>query len=257
MNQNPFEKSQAFLAKNYSNRKGLLRTTLLYDDLAKLFDSKLIESVADIGCGSAPITGRLIESKKIKKAYLFDPSKELLDIAQKEINSSSTDTIFAQKDFEASITFLMDNPADLIIYHGVLNWLESPLEALRKLNSLCDHSGSTVSLMLGASTGYILELATNGDLAQIASILKDGYTQSESYPDKKLYLFKPLQTKQNLINAGMQIVAKSGVRNIFDLAPAKQKSSQSEKEWLELERSLRMDEEYWHLGDMIHFIYHK
>lgn len=276
---NPFKKSKPFLTTVYSNIKGALRADLLYTQLIhQNILHKGVTTIVDIGCGSAPVSSRLL-SHFLNEGHgvcgiFTDDSKEMVEKAEQKVAQAvgvehkqyvREKMLFEKIDHKKTIDALLKNSwgfdmqkPSLIMSHAVLNWLENPYGALDDLITLAHEGAGVISLVVGSRTGYILELSTQGNFDAIQSVLETGYVQSESYKKAKLYLFEPHELLSYIERAGMEIVGKYAVRSMTDLIQSSiVEKGVDKKQLFELEQSVSETEDFWATGDLVHIIFRK
>jgi S-adenosylmethionine-dependent methyltransferase len=256
MGDNPFDAAFPFLTRMKSV-KGAVRATLLVEQLEEIMRADQFERIVDVGCGSAEVTCELVRRGLTRNAILIDPSSEMLTEARRTAECTDVSALceFQQNDFESVIPTYPFKPYDMMICHAVLNWLPNPVQSLEVLLKTAKESDASVSLVLGSRFGHVLEQLTRGRFHDIESALESGMIQSESYPDRQLYLFDPISVHNRLLKDGFSVQLRAGIRVATDLLPDTENIEM--RTLVALERALAQHQNLWHLGDLTHFIFRK
>lgn len=164
MDKNFDELIDAFKNRVYSVGKGEIRLSLLkYDietNLPQVLQSKSLK-ILDAGGGMGQMTSWL--SSKGHDTVLCDISSKMLEEAQKlfnKINLSNKPQIYNEP--IQKLPDLFDkNSFDLILLHGVIEWMDKPFEAIDTLLPLLKKGGN-MSILVHNLDKTILKWGING-----------------------------------------------------------------------------------------------
>lgn len=101
--------------------------------------SAAAQSVLDVGVGSGRYCSGYAEAG-VRRVVGVDISNSMLDLAReyvKSLNGSNTQFEFVLSDID---TYSTDEKFDVVVAMGFFDYISAPVESLRKLRGLCNHS---------------------------------------------------------------------------------------------------------------------
>jgi S-adenosylmethionine-dependent methyltransferase len=237
----------------YGNPKGELRLALCWRELVAqipaLQESAPL-SVWDAGGGLGQMSLRLAELGHA--VLLNDISADMLAIARKDIDEAGLgEKIVIEHAAIQDISLRPDNKQqyDLVLCHAVLEWVAEP-EAL--LTSLLAglRPGGYLSLMFYNLNALILSNMAKGNLYKLRDRDFAGHPGGLTPPSPR----QPQEVIAMLEGAGFEIVAKRGVRLVYDLMPRAVRAERSLEDVLALEWQYGDQEPFWSLGRYVHLL---
>lgn len=245
--------AEKFAQNIYGTTKGKLRQAVLWQDLSGLLaqfpDGSL--SVLDAGGGEGHMACRLAALGH--QVLLCDLSDEMIQRAK---DAATAQGVIHNMRFVQSaaqdIAQYMVKPADLILFHAVLEWVAQPRQVLKVLYD-CLSPGGVLSLMFYNRHGLLMRNMVLGNFAYVQTGMPKRKRRSLS-PDHPL---DPQQVYCWLNELGLSISGKTGVRVFHDYLQNKQQQSDNFAEILELEQRYCRQEPFVSLGRYIHVMAHK
>jgi len=132
--------SQTGARKNWIQLELAKRKEIVFDLISKI-RTPALRTVLDMGCGSGQYLAELVEMGF--ECTGADISEKMLDIARNEIAAhSSSQAILINAD--CSHLPLDDNSFDLVLSIGLLEYLDSEVDALWEIRRLLDASGYAI-----------------------------------------------------------------------------------------------------------------
>lgn len=239
--------SQKFSQNIYQTLKGEIRKKVLIHELNIGIESMPHppQSILDVGGGQGQIALHLAQNGF--DIELVDPSLEMLKIAQSkffELNLSHR----LKTNHSTIQAHLKSQKYDLILFHAVLEWLESPREVLQQI---LDHlsEGGALSLMFYNYYGLEMHHLINGNFDHIHKGMQNKKTNT-TIP---LKAFKPEEIQTWLTEAGFCVKRSAGVRVIHDFLKDKDNALRQEYPLLEMELTKSTHPAYKNLGRYMHF----
>lgn len=258
------KKPKVFLDGIYANPLGEIRFENLSQDLNEFLMKEQIDYIVDIGAGSAPVTLGLMHGHPNIKATLVEPSRQLLEEARENAKKLQIDgkrIELMESSFEGYLGsghFMnLDGKRMLIICHAVANWTDNPMEFIRKLLQMSGEN-AFVSLVIGASIGKALRFAHQGNLDDmIAAVRNPGSAVGSLLEAEKVRPLNPIAVERE-IEKTHKIISKAAVRVFADyIKPEILKNAEKLKKVKEAEDAARKKDEFWMLGQLVHFIISK
>ncbi|MEC5320277.1 tRNA uridine 5-oxyacetic acid(34) methyltransferase CmoM [Brenneria populi subsp. brevivirga] len=245
--------AEKFARNIYGTTKGKLRQAVLWQDLdgllAQFPDRPL--SILDAGGGEGHMACRLAALGH--QVLLCDLSDEMIQRAQ---NAAAAQNVSHNMRFVPcavqDIGQYMEKPADLILFHAVLEWVAQPRQVLKILYDCLSPVG-VLSLMFYNHHGLLMRNMVLGNFAYVQAGMPKRKRRSLS-PDHPL---DPQQVYGWLEALGFSIGGKTGVRVFHDYLQNKQQQSDNFAEILELEQRYCRQEPFVSLGRYIHVMAHK
>lgn len=248
MNDRHFSNDAARFAKNiYGTSKGIIRERVLKNDLDFLISSQS-KHVLDVGAGIGQVNA--LFALKGHRVTHVEPSQDMLIQAKRlhELKGASSQYEY----IESSIQNFAGKAEgyDIVCCHAVLEWLEDPWWAWRKLTSLV------------APNGWLSLMFYNVEAKRMANLVYGNfdYVQSNLKVKKKVR-FSPqnplkISEVQNWVeSSNLQIVKHSGVRVIHDYL--KERERIDDNQLMDLELHYRSREPYRSLGRYQHLLLRK
>ncbi|MCG8709047.1 tRNA uridine 5-oxyacetic acid(34) methyltransferase CmoM [Brenneria sp. 4F2] len=245
--------AEKFAQNIYGTTKGKLRQAVLWQDLSGLlaqFPDRPLR-VLDAGGGEGHMACRLAALGH--QVLLCDLSDEMIQRAR---NAAAAQNLSHNMRFvqcaAQDIAQYMERPADLILFHAVLEWVAQPRQVLKVLYDCLSPDG-VLSLMFYNQHGLLMRNMVLGNFAYVEAGMPKRKRRSLS-PDHPL---DPQQVYGWLDELGFSISGKTGVRVFHDYLQNKQQQSDNFAEILELEQRYCRQEPFVSLGRYIHVMAHK
>ncbi|MEE3649564.1 MULTISPECIES: tRNA uridine 5-oxyacetic acid(34) methyltransferase CmoM [unclassified Brenneria] len=245
--------AEKFARNIYGTTKGRLRQAVLWQDLSGLlaqFPDRPL-NILDAGGGEGHMACRLAALGH--QVLLCDLSDEMIQRAKQA--AGAQDVIHNMRFVQSAaqdIGQYMDKPADLILFHAVLEWVAQPQQALKILYD-CLSPGGVLSLMFYNQHALLMRNMVLGNFAYVQAGMPKRKRRSLS-PDHPL---DPQQVYGWLDELGLSIRGKTGVRVFHDYLQNKQQQSDNFAEILELEQRYCRQEPFVSLGRYIHVMARK
>lgn len=240
--------AEKFSQNIYGTAKGQIRQAILRDELDEIFTTLPVGplSIVDAGGGIGQISSGLAALGH--QVLLCDVSAEMLERAEQNARTLgvSDNMIFKQMRVQALADHL-DTPADLVLFHAVLEWIAEPEAALQALFSVLK-PGGVLSLMFYNLNGLVMQNLTLGNFGYLRADLKKRKKRTLS-PD---YPREPLQVYRWLEESGFVIEQRAGIRVFSDFIRDMPPSANGFDGILEMERRFSRQEPYLSLGRYIH-----
>ena len=237
--------------KIYGTEKGHIRFNLLKEDILQFcpdFQDNTLH-ILDAGGGTGKFS-RFCASKGHNVLHC-DISSEMLKQAEVENN---------KKHYHKQITLLnidltrITNDAyglfDMVLLHGVAEWMTHPEDAIRYCISLLK-PGAAISLLIYNKNKYILKRGVNGRL-----LVKDKVNPKSRKltPTGKM---SPMEIIDVLNDFKGELVLQSGIRVFNHFLKIIEPLSITQNEWLEQERLYYRKEPFASLGEHTHILWRK
>lgn len=238
-------------AKNiYGSEKGEIRQTIVWDDLMlalKHFPEQKKLHILDAGGGLAQLSQRLAELGH--KVSLCDISQEMLKLAEQDIsNNGLLDQFSLIHSPVQNIEENLARPADILLFHAVMEWMSEPADALAHLLNQVK-PGGIASIMFYNHHGLVFKNVVCGNIPHVL----------EGMPHRKRFKLQPQEgllpedVYQWIENAGFEICGKSGIRSFHDYIGNMQYTGEfTFEDVLALEKQFCRQEPYLSLGRYIH-----
>jgi S-adenosylmethionine-dependent methyltransferase len=237
----------------YGNAKGELRLALCWRELlAQLPALSQHSSLAvwDAGGGLGQMSIRLAELGH--QVLLNDISADMLAIAEQDIAVAGVaDQVSLAL---APIQQVVVNPAkqqafDLVLCHAVLEWVNDPKEVIAALVAGM-RPGGYLSLMFYNLNALIISNMAKGNLYKLRDRDFAGHPGGLTPPAPR----QPQEMIAALEAAGLELVAKRGIRLVYDLMPRAVRAERSVADVLALEWQYGDQEPFWALGRYVHLL---
>lgn len=245
--------AEKFARNIYGTTKGKLRQAVLWQDLetllARLPQRPLV--IVDAGGGEGHMACRLAALGH--QVLLCDVSDEMIRRAQAAAEAQGlTDRLRVVQCAAQDIASYMDRPADLVLFHAVLEWVAEPQPVLSTLTD-CLAPGGALSLMFYNHHAFLMRNMVLGNFGYVEVGMPKRKRRSLS-PDHPL---NPEEVYQWLSALGLTISGKTGIRVFHDYLRDKQKQIDEFDTLLALEQRYCRQEPFVSLGRYIHVMAHK
>jgi S-adenosylmethionine-dependent methyltransferase len=237
----------------YGNAKGELRLALCWRELLAQLPALGQPSnlaVWDAGGGLGQMSIRLAELGH--HVLLNDISADMLAIAEQDIAVAGVaDQVSLAL---APIQQVVVNPAkqqafDLVLCHAVLEWVSDPEEVIAALVAGM-RPGGYLSLMFYNLNALIISNMAKGNLYKLRDRDFAGHPGGLTPPAPR----QPQEMIAALEAAGLELVAKRGIRLVYDLMPRAVRAERSVADVLALEWQYGDQEPFWALGRYVHLL---
>ncbi len=254
--------AERFEKQIYGTDKGRIRTTLILDDLKHHIDwlqptsTPTINSrhIVDAGGGTGLFCANLVKSTE-HTVTLCDISTEMLKRAKTnfEVIAPASTVKFHHLPAQ-QLPETLEQPADLVLFHAVIEWLENPQHVVQSLAQTVKPGGWFSVLFYNRQSLIWRHLMmgnfiyTNNDNVRLQG---NGKTLTPDNPQE------PETVQQWLINEGLEVKAWTGIRTIHDNMRPHDRERSSFEDILEAERIYGRREPYRNLARYIHFLCRK
>jgi len=239
-------------AKNiYGSGKGDIRQTIVWEDLilalSALNDEKHILKVLDAGGGLGQMSQKI--AQRGHQITLCDLSSEMLKLAKVDIEKNGLlDRYQLVHSPAQEIGQHLGQPADMLLFHAVMEWLADPKDALEKVLEQV-RPGGIASIMFYNHHGLVLKNVICGNIPHVL----EGMPHRRRFKLQPQKGLKPEEVYQWIEDSGFEICGKSGIRSFHDyIGNMEYMGDYQYEDVLELERQLCRQEPYLSLGRYIH-----
>ena len=240
--------AEKFAQNIYGTAKGQIRQAILRDELEDILSAlpQRPLSIIDAGGGIGQISSGLALCGH--QVLLGDVSAEMLRRAEEHARATgaSGNMVFKQMRVQ-DITDHLDQPADLVLFHAVLEWIAEPELALKALFEALT-PGGVLSLMFYNLHGLTMQNLTLGNFGYLRADMKKRKKKTLS-PD---YPRDPQQVYGWLTECGFTIEQRAGIRVFSDFIRDMPPSANGFDGILEMERRFSRQEPFLSLGRYIH-----
>jgi S-adenosylmethionine-dependent methyltransferase len=237
--------------KIYGTEKGFIRYELLKQDILDYcpdFTKKRFK-VLDAGGGSGRFS-RFCASYN-HQVLLCDISSEMLSMAMDENKKRHLDDKI--KILQSGLMTISAEDCgyfDLVLLHGVAEWMDNPSGAIKHCCSLLK-PGGYLSLLVYNKNKYLLKRGFNGRLLKKDSLIPSG---KKLTPTGKM---SPEEVKLILDEYDGEVKISSGIRVFNSFLKTIQPLPITAGQWLEQERLYYRTEPFASLGEHSHIIWQK
>lgn len=250
-----FDKLAGRLKKHiYGSDKGTVRTTMLQHDMLtgieELAGDRSLQ-ILDAGGGMGQIARWLAGMGH--RITLCDISAAMLQIADEENRKAGL-----HEQIELVHAPLQEMPAllpgqkfDIILLHGVVEWMQTPAEALQLLIPLLK-PGGLCSLLYFNRNKLVLQWGINGQFEKaISGKPRNPRTLTPSNPLCESDLLP------TFANCGLKIISKAGIRIFYGFFTKMVQRRPSCQRTIDLEKTYYRSEPFASLGEHTHYILRK
>ncbi|WP_130834590.1 tRNA uridine 5-oxyacetic acid(34) methyltransferase CmoM [[Erwinia] mediterraneensis] len=240
--------AEKFSQNIYGTTKGLVRQTILWDELDALLPTLPARPLAilDAGGGLGQISSGL--AARGHQVLLCDVSAEMLRRAEENAREKGVSGHMQFKQISAQqVGEHLDKPVDLILFHAVLEWVAEPEKVLTALYQVLQ-PGGVLSLMFYNLHGLTLRNLTLANFGYLRANMskRKKRTLSPDYPRD------PAQVYGWLENCGFEIERRAGIRVFSDYMKEPPREENGVAAIIEMERRYSRQEPFLSLGRYIH-----
>ncbi|MDA3808901.1 MAG: methyltransferase domain-containing protein [Spirochaetaceae bacterium] len=237
--------------KVYGSEKGIIRFQLLQEDILDYYSNfkKGNLKILDAGGGS----GRFSRFCALYKhnILLCDISEEMLSLAESENKKLNLGDKIRMKQIDLTeISVETDGLFDMILLHGVAEWMDDPRAAIEHCCSLLK-PGGCFSLLVYNTHKYLLKRGYNGRLLTEDKINEKRRKLTPTGRMTHEEITKVLEEYNG------EVVLQSGIRIFNNFLKIIEPLPISPEEWLEQERLYYRKQPYASLGEHSHFLWIK
>lgn len=247
-----FDKLAARLKKNiYSSDKGTIRLAVLkaemLDQIREIAAGKPLR-ILDAGGGMGQIARWL--AQKGHNVTLCDLSEEMLALARDENrNENLTERItLVHAPLQELPIILPGQKFDIIVLHGVIEWMQQPCSAIEILKPMLS-SGGAMSILFFNRNKLILKWGINGQIKKAMS--------GKPVNSRPLTPQMPLtedDLRSTIIANHLKIVAKAGIRIFYGFFSKLTHKLESSAATIELEQHYSRIEPFASMGEHTHIV---
>lgn len=245
-----FDKHSIRFKKNiYDTPKGQLRLQLVLDDLmthTKILQAGHSLDILDAGCGMGQVALHLAEQGH--RLTVCDISSAMIDTTQKRFEEAGR----VAKYFNSSIQKLNSEHSqkyDLIVFHAVLEWLESPELIIPELKKRLK-PGGYISLMFYNLNSIIFYNLLKGNFRKV---MKQDFTGHPGglTPTNPI---NPDEVDLWLKNNQISVHKKTGIRVLYDYLSKDMKHERSYEDLYSMESTYGQQAPFNLMGRYLHYI---
>ena len=231
----------------YGSSKGQLRHELLLHYLNNTLSlAKPGLNILDAGGGTGMMTAPLLNMGH--KVTLNDLSQDVLELAREKLGHREGLRIC-----QGEIQSIDETESfDLVICHAVLEWLQDPLEVIKKLVAVL-RPGGHLSLSFFNKDAHRFGNLLYGNFDYVKADLKHKNTVRLN-PNNALV---PREVIAGLNSLGLEIIHTAGIRCIHDYLKQPDMQTSRYEEIKQMEMRYGTVEPYLWLGKYFHIIVHK
>jgi S-adenosylmethionine-dependent methyltransferase len=243
--------ARRFTDNIYGSPKGRIRLAILQEDLDSLlfrFPANTSLRILDAGSGLGYMA--LYLAQRGHEVVLCDHSAEMLQRAKK---------LFSEQAPAAKVTFI-ESPVqalqqhvrgqfDVVLFHAVLEWVSEPQQTLQGLLRFL-RPGGYFSLLFYNRNSLVMRNLLRGNFRKLAADQFAGDPKSLT-PTNPLI---PEDVLGWLAASGLRVLARTGVRIIYDYLSREIREQRSFEDILEMERRYCRQEPFIALGRYMHVL---
>ena len=192
-----------------SERRRNVRTAVVWEALERALEPGA--RVIDVGGGTGGFAVHLAELGH--RVTVVDPSPDALAALARRAREIGVEVTGVQGDL-SDLPTLVDDDADVVLCHGVLEVVDDPAKAVATIHSVL-RPGGTLSLLVGQRHAAVIARAMAGHFPQALAILTDAADTSA----RAAHRFTADEATALLADAGFEVVSTHGVRVFADLVP--------------------------------------
>lgn len=247
-----FDKLASRLKKNiYSSDKGTIRLAVLkadmLDSIREIAAGKTL-NILDAGGGMGQIARWLAQHGH--NVTLCDLSEEMLALAREENqNEHLTDRIaLVHAPLQQLPVILSGQKFDLIVLHGVIEWMQQPCSAIEILKPMLSSEGA-MSILFFNRNKLVLKWGINGQIKKAMS--------GKPVNSRPLTPQMPLtedDLRSTISANNLKIVAKAGIRIFYGFFSKLTRKLESSEATIELEQHYSRTEPFASMGEHTHIV---
>lgn len=243
--------AQRFRANIYDNPKGEIRLASVWRELNTHLPQLQQGSWAvwDAGGGLGQLSGQFLTQGH--RVVLSDISANMLAQAREALTGYLAGGQL-RIEHAAIQTMTECQCFDLVACHAVLEWVEDVDAVITRLASAL-RPGGYLSLMFYNRNTLILSNMIKGNLYKLRDQDFAGHPGGLTPPNPR----DPQAILTLLERAGLQLLAKRGVRLCYDLMPRAVRAERSVADMLAIDWQYGAQEPFWQLGRYVHLLVRK
>ena len=239
-----------------------VRTAVVWDVLSAFVATATASGdapldVVDVGGGTGGFAVPLAQAGH--RVTVIDPSPDALAaLSRRAAEQGLTDRVRAvQGDLDDVQTLVAADSADLVLCHSVLQMVDDPAAAVRRLAALL-RPGGGLSLLVGNRDAAVLARALAGRPAEATRLLDDA-TGRWGPADGVARRWTPAQLTSLVEEAGLVVAERHGIRVVADLVPSAVLDAEpgAAAALLLLERRLADQAPFRDLATQLHVLAHR
>jgi S-adenosylmethionine-dependent methyltransferase len=237
-----------------SERRASARTAVVWEALERALDDpgayyEQSARIVDVGGGTGGFAVRLAELGH--RVTVVDPSPDALAALGRRAREVGVEVTGLQGDL-SDLSSLVDEGADVVLCHGVLEVVDDPAAALATIREVL-RPGGTLSLLVAQRHAAVIARAMAGHFPQALALLADAPDASTG---KTGHRFTTDEATALLVDAGFEIASTHGVRVFADLVPGSLLDLEpgASAALVELERAVSERPEYLPLATQLHLL---
>lgn len=240
--------SERFNSQIYGTLKGQLRLKMLDLDLNHILNRQAL-TILDAGGGMGQFSSALLTQGH--DVTMTDISEEMLNEARFIFHEVAPDK---QAQFLCAPLQLLpeqlNQTYDLVLNHAVLEWLESPLQAIDTLKQLTS-PGGYVSLMFYNRHAIVWRNLMNGSWQRAHN---DFFHHDKNHlmPQNPLDPSDVLNKAQSI---GLELISWRGIRCVHDHMPKFMRDKKTLDEFVNVESKIGLQAPYRDLGRYVHMVF--
>lgn len=238
--------------------EGRLRLDLAFANLQEFLpQSKYPLCALDVGGGTGATAVRLVRLGL--HVTLLDASLPMLDFAERAAQEAGVTERIAMKRGDAAqlASLFPAGSFDVILCHNILEYIDDPVAVLRGVADLMRDSSAILSVLVRNQTGEVLKAAIQaGDLDGAEHQLTSQWG-CESLYGGRVRLFTADELVAMAQEAGLEVIARRGVRVVADYLPSHVPREAEYERILELERNLGQRPEFAEVARYTHYLAHR
>ncbi len=230
-----------------SERRDSARTAVVWEALGVLLGEPGLD-VLDIGGGTGGFAVRVAELGH--RVTVVDPSPDALAALDRRAREVGVDVVGLQGDL-SDLSSLVEDDADMVLCHGVLEVVDDPAAALATIHSVL-RPGGTLSLLVAQRHAAVIARAMAGHFPQALAILDD----HPAATGRSGHRFTLDEVTALLAGAGFEVGSVHGIRVFADLVPGSLLDLEpgATAALVELERAVSERAEYLPLATQVHVL---
>ncbi|KAF1079505.1 MAG: tRNA uridine 5-oxyacetic acid(34) methyltransferase [Candidatus Rifleibacterium amylolyticum] len=238
----------------YGSNKGKVRLAMLEFDMSRSLPELAEQSklqILDAGGGMGQIARWLAGMGH--QITLCDLSSEMLALAEREnLSAGLHESItLLHSPIQELPRHLSGRSFDLVLLHGVIEWMADPAEAITAVAPMLKHGGA-MSLLFFNRNKLFLKWGING---QIESALAGRPRKAQKLTPTTL-IAEP-ELRRMLAENGLELVSKAGIRIFHRFFTRQQTAVVAIEDAITLEKRYCYEEPFASLGEHTHFILRK
>jgi S-adenosylmethionine-dependent methyltransferase len=239
-----------------SERRASARTAVVWEALERALDQpgafyEQGARIVDVGGGTGGFAVRLAELGH--RVTVVDPSPDALAALGRRAREVGVEVTGLQGDL-SDLADLVDEGADVVLCHGVLEVVDDPAAALATIREVL-RPGGTLSLLVAQRHAAVIARAMAGHFPQALALLEDGAETGRTG-----HRFTADEATTLLAGAGFEVASTHGVRVFADYVTSRVPGSLLDLEpgaaasLVELERAVSERPEYLPLATQLHLL---